>query len=78
MNHKEFAEGYLLHKIPFDIVEALGLDRHPWLILPTMLVACYAVAASSWNLLEQPFVGLKRFFESTGRQRSMPSVIEAK
>jgi len=40
MNHKEFAEGYLLHKIPFGIVEALGLDRHPWLVLPTMLVAC--------------------------------------
>jgi hypothetical protein len=43
-----------------------------------MLAACYAVAALSWNFLEQPVAGLKRLFESTGRQGSIPFVIEAK
>jgi peptidoglycan/LPS O-acetylase OafA/YrhL len=55
---------YLLHKIPFGIVQTLHLDRHPFLPLPIILVTSYAIAAISWNLLEKPFLNLKRFFES--------------
>jgi peptidoglycan/LPS O-acetylase OafA/YrhL len=55
---------YLLHKIAFDVAKAFHLDRHPLLDLAIGLVACYAAAALSWNLLERPFLRLKRFFES--------------
>src|ERR1700674_4160391 len=55
---------YLLHKIPFDAAQALHLDRHPLLALPIAIVASYAVATLSWNLLEKPFLRLKRSFES--------------
>jgi peptidoglycan/LPS O-acetylase OafA/YrhL len=55
---------YLLHKIPFGMGEMLHLDLHPFLELPIVLVAGYAMAILSWNLLEKPFLGLKRFFES--------------
>jgi peptidoglycan/LPS O-acetylase OafA/YrhL len=55
---------YLLHKIPFGMVQVLHLDRHPYLPLPIILVASYALAALSWNLLEKPFLSLKRFFDS--------------
>ena len=65
---------YLLHKIPFDVAKALHLDRHAWALLPILIVACYAMAALSWNLLEQPFLRLKRFFEpnASRRERSAP------
>jgi peptidoglycan/LPS O-acetylase OafA/YrhL len=56
---------YLLHKIPFGIVQVLRLDHHPWLPFPFIFVASYALAACSWNLLEKPFLRLKRFFEPT-------------
>jgi peptidoglycan/LPS O-acetylase OafA/YrhL len=55
---------YLLHKIPTDLMQALHLDRHPILILPLALLGSYALAALSWNILEQPFLRLKRFFPS--------------
>jgi peptidoglycan/LPS O-acetylase OafA/YrhL len=55
---------YLLHKIPFDMAKAFHLDRHPLLVLPLVLIACYAAAALSWNVLERPFLRLKRFVES--------------
>jgi peptidoglycan/LPS O-acetylase OafA/YrhL len=55
---------YLLHKIPFGMVQVLHLDRHPHLTLPIILAASYVLAALSWNLLEKPFLRLKRFFES--------------
>jgi peptidoglycan/LPS O-acetylase OafA/YrhL len=55
---------YLLHKIPIGMVQVLHLDRHPYLPLPIILVASYALAALSWNLLEKPFLSLKRFFDS--------------
>lgn len=66
---------YLLHKIPFGMVQVLHLDRYPNLLLPTIFVASYALAALSWNLLEKPFLSLKRFFgsKSLGADRANPS-----
>ena len=55
---------YLLHKIPFDMAKTFHFDGHPLLILPIAIVASYALATLSWNLLEKPFLRLKRFFES--------------
>jgi peptidoglycan/LPS O-acetylase OafA/YrhL len=56
---------YLLHKIPFDVAKSFPVDRHPLLALPILLAACYAMAALSWNLLEKPFLRLKRVFVDT-------------
>ena len=55
---------YLLHRIPLDIAVLFHLDRHPILALLMGLAASYVMAILSWNLLEKPFLGLKRFFES--------------
>jgi len=55
---------YLLHKFSFGMVQALRLDRYPFLVVPVILLTSYALAALSWHLLERPFLGLKRFFES--------------
>jgi peptidoglycan/LPS O-acetylase OafA/YrhL len=54
---------YLLEKIPTDVAQSLHLDRHPFLLLPLTAVATYCLAILSWNLLEKPFLQLKRFFE---------------
>jgi len=50
---------YLLHKMPFDMARAFGLERYPALALPILLAAAYAMAALSWTLLEKPFLRLK-------------------
>jgi peptidoglycan/LPS O-acetylase OafA/YrhL len=55
---------YLLHKFSFGMVQALRLDRYPFLVVPVILLTSYALAALSWHLLEKPFLWLKRFFES--------------
>jgi peptidoglycan/LPS O-acetylase OafA/YrhL len=55
---------YLLQKIPLDAVETFHLDKHQFLALPVTTAATYAMAALSWNLLEKPFLKLKRFFEA--------------
>ena len=55
---------YLLHKIPFDIADVLHADRYAIVAAPILLAASYGVAALSWSLLEQPFLRLKRRFES--------------
>jgi len=55
---------YLLHKIPFGLVQTLRLDRNPYLPLPIIFVTSFGLAALSWNLLEKPFLKLKRFFDS--------------
>lgn len=54
---------YLLQKIPLDAAKTFHLDQHPFLALPITTVATYALATLSWNLLEKPFLKLKRFFE---------------
>jgi peptidoglycan/LPS O-acetylase OafA/YrhL len=53
---------YLLHKIPFDAAQAFHLDSYAWLMMPVLLLACYALATLSWKILEQPFLRLKKFF----------------
>ncbi|HXW93208.1 MAG TPA: acyltransferase [Terriglobales bacterium] len=53
---------YLLHKLPFDVAKATDRDGKPLLLLLLSIVASYALAALSWNLLEKPFLRLKRFF----------------
>jgi peptidoglycan/LPS O-acetylase OafA/YrhL len=54
---------YLLEKIPLDAVKAFHLDQHQFLALPFTIAATYGMATLSWNLLEKPFLRLKRFFE---------------
>jgi peptidoglycan/LPS O-acetylase OafA/YrhL len=54
---------YLLHKIPLDMAKLCHFDRHPLALLLITLVAAYALAALSWNVLEKPFLRLKRFFQ---------------
>ena len=58
---------YLLHKIPFGMVQTLHLDRNPYLPFPIIFITSFALAALSWNILEKPFLNLKRFFESKPR-----------
>jgi peptidoglycan/LPS O-acetylase OafA/YrhL len=55
---------YLLHKIPFDFIQLFHLDKYPALAWTSGLAASYAIATLSWNLLEKPFLSLKRFFKS--------------
>src|SRR5271170_5597809 len=55
---------YLLHKIPFGLVQTLRLDRNLYLPLPIIFVTSFGLAALSWNLLEKPFLSLKRSFDS--------------
>ncbi len=57
---------YLLHKLPHDALKMSPAYRvHPYLGFLAALVLSYALAIASWNLLEKPFLRLKRFFEST-------------
>ncbi len=53
---------YLLQKIPLDAVKALHLESRA-VMFPITVVATYAVAALSWNVLEKPILRLKRFFD---------------
>jgi len=53
----------LLHKIPIGLVESFRLYRHPLLAPLIIIFAAYVLAALSWNLLEKPFLRLKRHFE---------------
>ena len=65
---------YLLHKIPMDMVQSFHLDRYPGLAFPLSFAAAFILAFLSWNLLEKPFLGLKRFFKSAPSP-SAPSAI---
>jgi peptidoglycan/LPS O-acetylase OafA/YrhL len=63
---------YLLQKIPFDVVKAFHLDQHQYLALPITAAATYLMAAMSWNVLEKPFLRLKRFFDQRGGEPGKP------
>jgi peptidoglycan/LPS O-acetylase OafA/YrhL len=54
---------YLLEKIPSDAAMSLHFTRHPVLLVPVTAAATYILAMLSWNLLEKPFLRLKRYFE---------------
>jgi peptidoglycan/LPS O-acetylase OafA/YrhL len=53
---------YLLHKLPFDLGVIAHLDKYPYFSAPILFAAAFGMAALSWNLLEKPFLNLKRFF----------------
>src|SRR5271165_300667 len=53
---------HLLPKAMDDLTQSLHIDRHPVLILPAIFLGSYAAATVSWNLLEKPFLGLKKRF----------------
>jgi peptidoglycan/LPS O-acetylase OafA/YrhL len=56
---------YLLQKIPLDAARAFRVGGSGSLILLIAAAAVtYALAIASWNLLEKPFLRLKRFFEA--------------
>jgi peptidoglycan/LPS O-acetylase OafA/YrhL len=61
---------YLLHKIPFDAVKGRSFGQ-PALAFGLLLAAAYLLAGGSWYLLEQPFLRLKRLFESSRRETSL-------
>jgi peptidoglycan/LPS O-acetylase OafA/YrhL len=65
---------YLLHKIPFDVGNVLGLDRNP-VIAAVLLAASYGIAALSWTFLEKPFLKLKRYFETKRSHGKMPAAV---
>jgi peptidoglycan/LPS O-acetylase OafA/YrhL len=58
---------YLLHKIPFDALQALSPIDSPTLEFGAGLLASYAAAILSWHVLERPFLKMKRFFDSPAR-----------
>jgi peptidoglycan/LPS O-acetylase OafA/YrhL len=56
---------YLLHKLPADVLKAMHFDTaHPVLALWATVAISYLLAIASRNLLESPFLKLKRFFEN--------------
>jgi peptidoglycan/LPS O-acetylase OafA/YrhL len=56
---------YLLHKIPDDVFKRLHWkEAHPVAGFWMVVVISYPLAIASWNFLEKPFLGLKKFFES--------------
>jgi peptidoglycan/LPS O-acetylase OafA/YrhL len=68
---------YLLQKIPVDAAKSFHLDRHPLLELVITTAATYAIATLSWNLLEKPFLKLKRFFEAKAVYLPPPDAVLA-
>lgn len=67
---------YLLEKIPPDAAMSLHLDHHPVVMLVITAVATYALAILSWNLLEKPFLRLKRYFEADHRATDRPAAVQ--
>ncbi len=63
---------YLLHKLPFDFAKAFHIDSYPLVMAPILFAAGYGVAAISWNLLEMPFLKLKKFFDSKSEGMHYP------
>jgi peptidoglycan/LPS O-acetylase OafA/YrhL len=67
---------FLLHKIAFAGVDVLHVNsvKHPLLTLGVILIGSYVLAITSWNVLEQPFLRLKRFF-ALRRRATTASVV---
>jgi peptidoglycan/LPS O-acetylase OafA/YrhL len=67
---------FLLHKIAFASVDGLHVNsvKHPLLTLGVILIGSYVLAITSWNVLEQPFLRLKRFF-ALRRRATTASVV---
>jgi peptidoglycan/LPS O-acetylase OafA/YrhL len=67
---------FLLHKIAFAGVDGLHVNsaKHPLLALGVILIGSYVLAITSWNVLEQPFLRLKRFF-ALRRRATTASVV---
>jgi peptidoglycan/LPS O-acetylase OafA/YrhL len=63
---------YLLEKIPLDATKSFHLDRHGFLALPLTAATTFALASLSWNLLEKPFLRLKRYFEMQQQSEVAP------
>jgi peptidoglycan/LPS O-acetylase OafA/YrhL len=63
---------FLLHKIAFAGVDGLHVNYagHPFVTLGVIFAGSYVLAIISWNLLEQPFLRLKRFFELRRRKNA--------
>jgi peptidoglycan/LPS O-acetylase OafA/YrhL len=56
---------YLLHKLPFDVEQSIHLNQYPVLALVMGIAASCGLAILSWNIIEKPFLRLRRFFEPT-------------
>jgi peptidoglycan/LPS O-acetylase OafA/YrhL len=57
---------YLLAKIPLDVVKVSHLEKsNRFLTFSIAIAATYSMAILSWNLLEKPFIMLKRFLDGT-------------
>lgn len=56
---------YLLEKIPEDIVKVFHFERTPFLAFGFTVIVTYAMAALSWNVLEKPFLKLKKYFNGS-------------
>jgi peptidoglycan/LPS O-acetylase OafA/YrhL len=54
------------------MVQTLHLDRHSFVPLPFIFVLSFVLATLSWNLLEKPFLNLKRFFVSKPEVNASP------
>jgi peptidoglycan/LPS O-acetylase OafA/YrhL len=64
---------FLLHKLSFAAVDGAHMNfvRHPLVALCVILAGSYLLAIVSWNVLEQPFLRLKRFFLLRRQRNSM-------
>jgi peptidoglycan/LPS O-acetylase OafA/YrhL len=65
---------YLLQKLPLDGAKMFHLDQYQFLALPVTTAVTYAMATISWNLLERPFLKLKRYFEAKPEPGPMEAV----
>jgi peptidoglycan/LPS O-acetylase OafA/YrhL len=64
---------YLLHKIPDDAFKRLQWkEAHPFLAFWTIVLISYLLAITSRDLLERPFLNLKRLFEAESKSRWEP------
>jgi peptidoglycan/LPS O-acetylase OafA/YrhL len=69
---------YLLHKMPDDVFKLLHWkESHPVAGFWTAVVISYLLAIASWNFLEKPFLGLKKFFEGKPNSKWESSVPSA-